>query len=674
MSKLNNIDKIDYHSHPIYSEAELLSMYTPDTVLDMDLVLQNKENWCRVYQDALDIMKYGFERREIGNRTIKIKMHSDSKVHEIYLRHLITNMLLWYPFVYTDSVDVLDDTFIFDPRLKSMQDINNYIDDKIIPNIEVEGTSKGFLCDRIAFGMTALARAFGPIIGLSISIFSIYCISREYPEFRKLIFEKIDTTLQPTKIEQILSERTDKIISIICESDNDLRPLFLSGKNISKGQFKELVCMIGLKSDINGRVIPYVADCNLLVDGINTPASFLIDAASGRKSLMLSKLFMGVPGAFSKKASVNATDVVLRKDYQMCDSVKRLHYTINDAKFLLMLNGRYYDDEDGNMKCVDGQKDTHLIGKTIAFRSPTTCNSKEGICKYCYGKLYDINSDLFSAGDYAATIETEYLGQEVLHTKHNQQTQSQEVSFNEDFDRDFELSSTDIILKDNSDSDSDMYIVFDEVFKDNDDEDSVAYYVIGFTVIDDKSKELYKVMESNEARLYLTPETLALYKKYNQKRNNAIPLDEFDSDRPIFEVDINSTESTKSTELMKKLLNTKDHAGCRTVDELCQALAETKLSIGKEYDFVHHEMVVRSLMRRASDNMKYPDFGPDGNLEDYQIMSINDSLYYNPSPSISLKYGYLHRQLLSTEFYKKTAVSHLDPLLAPVLSDVMIEE
>ena len=674
MSKLNNIDKIDYFHHPAFPEAELLSMYTPNTILDMDMVLANKENWCRVYQDLLDIMKYGFERKEIRNRTIKFKMHEDSRVHEIQLRHLITNMFLWYAFVYTDSTDIMDDSFIFDPRMKSMKDIENYINDMILPNIEAESETKGYNIDRISFSIAAISKAFGPIIGLSFSIYNIIQTAKEYPEIEELMFKGIDPSLQPTEIEQELSARTDRLINIFCESDNDLRPLFLSGKNISKGQFKELVCMIGLKSDVNGKVIPYVADCNLLVDGINTPSSFLIDAASGRKSLMLSKLFMGVPGAFSKKATVNATDVVLRRDYQMCDTTRFISYNIINEDFLMMLNGRYYYDEENNMKCLDGKKDTHLIGKTIQFRGPATCNSKEGVCKFCYGKLYDINMDLFSAGAYAATMETEYLGQAVLSTKHNQQTDSQAINFNEDFNRDFELSSTDIILKDNGDADSELYIVFDEIFKENDDEDTVSYYVNGFTVIDDKHKELYKVVEENEAKLYLTPETFALHKKYNLKKNNAIPLDEFDSDCPIFEVDVNSTESTKSTELMKQMLNTKDHAGFRTIDELCQALAETKLTIGTKYDFVHHEMMVRSLMRRASDKMKYPDFGPDGNHEDYQILSINDSLYYSPSPSISLKYGYLRKQLLSTEFYKKTSVSHLDALLAPVLSDVMIDE
>ena len=74
--------------------------------------------------------------------------------------------------------------------------------------------------------------------------------------------------------------------------------------------------------------------------------------------------------------------------------------------------------------------------------------------------------------------------------------------------------------------------------------------------------------------------------------------DEFDGDSPIFEVDVNSSESTKATNMLKKLLNTKDHAGCYTIDEICQKLAETKLAIGNFYDFVHHELLIKALLRK----------------------------------------------------------------------------
>lgn len=110
-----------------------------------------------------------------------------------------------------------------------------------------------------------------------------------------------------------------------------------------------------------------------------------------------------VPGAFSKKLNHVATSAsYLRKDYEMCNSRFYITYKILDDNFLKLLNGRYYYDERGIMRKLNYKKDKHLIGKMVNFRSPATCASEDGICKYCYGHLYDINKDLFSVGSLAA--------------------------------------------------------------------------------------------------------------------------------------------------------------------------------------------------------------------------------------------------------------------------------
>ena len=75
---------------------------------------------------------------------------------------------------------------------------------------------------------------------------------------------------------------------------------------------------------------------------------------------------------------------------------------IEDETFLQMLDKRWYYDETGHLKLLNAKTDSHLIGKRLGFRSPCTCNSKEGVCELCYGTLFDINDDLFSQGSLAA--------------------------------------------------------------------------------------------------------------------------------------------------------------------------------------------------------------------------------------------------------------------------------
>lgn len=668
---------IDYDGHPLLSEEELLSTYTEECVLILDQVLMNKKTWSTVYQHMLDILKYGFNRYEIRHREIHFKIHMEDKtVYEMEIRHFYANLNLWYGFVEADAVDIMDETYIMDFHAFEYKQIVDYIDKKIF-TLDIDTDTKGKIADEIMYNIAATSRAFEDIIGLGFSVYNLIQAANKYPVIDEILHEHIDTSLQPVEIEHVLSERVDVMLDALKKYPNDLRALLVSGKNISIGQLKEIVVRIGMKADIEGRIIPYVADCNLLVDGLKDAGSYYISAKSGRKSSIFSKLCMGVPGAFSKKVCINTTGIMLRKDYVMCDSVGSVPYEIKDKTYLSMLDKRYYyDDQDGDkMKLLDATKDTHLIGRTIKFRSPCTCTSENNtICKYCYGELYETNKDLTSAGCFAATKETEYLGQGILSTKHSQQTHSAAAQFSEGFDNDFEIASTEVVLKDSEDSDIDKYLIFDEVFKENDDEDELNYYVYGFKIVDAAHNLLYTVAENNGLKLYMSKGTHSLYMKYAGKRNNAIPLEEFEDieDEGLFSIEIKSAESTEPTKLLKKLLNTKDHAGCKTLAEVCQRFADLKIQSGHPYNCVHAEMVIRGMLRKASNIYETPDFGPNGDPEDYQILRIDDSLYHNPSPFVSLTYGFVKKQITSPQFYKKSAPSQLDPLFAPTIGDIIV--
>ena len=93
--------------------------------------------------------------------------------------------------------------------------------------------------------------------------------------------------------------------------------------------------------------------------------------------------------------------------------------------------------------------------------------------------------------------------------------------------------------------------------------------------------------------------------------------------------------------------------------------------MGQKYDLVHCETIVRAFVRKKSNVLEYPDFTRAGNLNDWQIVTLNNSLQYHPSALVSIPYGFLRKQMLSTELYEKTAPSHLDTLYASTLSDYL---
>lgn len=663
--------KIDYYNKPTESLEWLLDKYNPSKMyLIMDDVLSGPKGYAFVLQHLIDIMKWGFEIKEIRRRKINFKFHEgDKTIHNLQLNNFISNLIVWYAFMDMERPDVLDETYIIDfskPNTISM--VVEFLEERAFPFFEGDFHSKNKLVDEIFHNIRATSNAFCLLMGMSISLYDIWQAEKQCPEISEIIFGKIDPTLQPNEIEAELSRRTDRLIELFSTIECDLKPLLVSGKNISKGQFKEMFVMIGLKSNINGNTIPFLIATNLVAGGLMKPSYQYIEAGSGRKSIILQKKAMGEPGAFSKKINMLATSPgYLRDDYKFCNSVGFITYHIKDDTWLRLLDQRYYYDKYGEMHLLNYKKDKHLIGKMINFSSPCTCNSKNGICKKCYGTLFDINKDLFSVGSFAATKASNPFGQTILGSKHYQGSDSTRISFPEEFEDIFELSSTEISLSDNPKNDDELFLLLDEVLiEQNDDKD--YYYTKSFKMIDRKGHTIYTIAEDNNSNLYLSDRLASYYRKLKNPKM-PIPLDAVtdDDDSMLFQVEIENKELTKPLKMIEKILN-KENTSTHTVSEICQKMAESFIEIGILVNLVHLEVILKSLVRKKSNVLEYPDWSRYGDPNDACIVPVNHGLKNNPSALVSISYGYLRQQLISPELYEKTAPSHLDALFVRQLS------
>ena len=672
---------INYFDPPITPKDTLFKTYfNPKLVLVMDEVLHDLNSYTVIFQDLLDIMKYAFEIDEVRHKTIKIKFRKNAKkTTEIEIRHLLSNLVLWKPFIEIDKVDLLDESFIFDFSDFNIGKLQKYMNNMILKNHDGDFASKNSAINDICHSITNISHAFCLLMGLGVSLYDIHQIELRNPKAGEIMHGTIDVTKEPDEIERELSKRTSDLIDIITHDNvmNDMRPLFASGSGIKPAQFKELMVKIGFKADLSGNTIPIMINSSFLMDGLNKPSSYFINAMSGRKASLLSKISISRPGAFAKKLSQAVTSVgYLRNDNESCDTITTIHYTINDDQFLKMLNGRWYYDARGNLTQLHYDTDKDLIGKTLEFRSPITCSSDDGVCKCCYGHLFETNRSMFSPGVLASLKLTEKLSQGVLSAKHSQTTHSNPISFDDSFNDVFETISTDITLRDDSNIDDALYIKMDHVQTEELD-DSEFYFVEEFDVIDDTKKVLYHIAENNGAKLYLSETLVSRYKSAKSKKLSdscIIALDDIDDDENLFTIEVKNQELTDPIKIFEGILNRKDHMGCRTISDLCQKFAESLISLGTTYDLVHMEMVIRSIIRKKSNFLEYPDFSAAGNPYDCQIIPQNDALYYNPSALVSMPYGYLRKQLLSTELYEKSAPSHLDALFISDLAHYLPEE
>lgn len=669
---------IDYHGHPKKSLPYLLWSYSKH-VLILDDMLTDDDSFSYIYQDMLDILKWGLEMKYIREFPIHFALHhgdpidiEGSRVLEV--RHFLSNMVFWYAFMKMERVDIMTSAHIIDWRDKDIKFIAEYINAEIIPLYDGnEFHEINAILDEISFNIKAISDAFCLIFGYSASMFDIMRAEMSDPEIHRIIYTDIDVNAPPKEIEEHLHELNDRLIDCFGRADCDLRPLLKSGKNISADQFREIFLRIGFKSDIANRTIPYFINHNLLITGIESPAAFYIDSESGRKASIDSKLAMSKPGAMSKKMNNNSTAAILdESDQNVCNSTRPIYYTIEDDAFLKMLDRRWYYDDQGELRLLRYNMDKHLIGKRLGFRSPCTCMGTNGVCAACYGTLYNLNSDMASQGSYAATMISEPGGQLILKAKHVQSTDSAEVKFGNDFDQNFDMVSSEISASD--DIDPDLMIALGEVQVEETD-DGDAYFVNSFDLVDYNGELKAHIEEENKLNLYMAPAMIAAWRTMRDKPIPIAMFDEDDDSTVLFRVEVKSKAITQSIQLMIQALDSKDHLGySNDIDGLCQRFGRILLDAGIQYNFVHAEMVIRQLLRARNSEFDFPDFGPNGDHNNYTILRLTSSLSKNPSPMIRMSTGWLKKSLISTSLYKATKPSHLDPFFVPVLSDVIIQD
>lgn len=272
-------------------------------------------------------------------------------------------------------------------------------------------------------------------------------------------------------------------------------------------------------------------------------------------------------------------------------------------------------------------------------------------------------------GNDRETKVSEPLGQAILSTKHSQFTSSDEIKFEEEFYKNFDIVSTEVTM---SDSIEDGLLIQLGPVQTEETDDGDVHYVEFFDLIDYNGEVKAHVQEEHGFPLYLASEMESAWKQFGDK---PIPVDKFDDDEDstvLFNIEIKSKAKTQSYQQITAMLDSKDHMGyANDIDGMCQKLGRVMLDAGIKYNFVHNEMIVRSLMRKKNDELEYPDFGPNGDHEDYTILRLTSSLSKNPSPLIRLSTGWLKKSLISTALYKAHQPSHLDALFVPVLTDVI---
>ena len=193
---------INYFDPPITPKDTLFKTYfNPKLVLIMDEVLHDLNSYTVIFQDLLDIMKYAFEIDEVRHKTIKIKFRKNAKkTTEIEIRHLLSNLVLWKPFIEIDKVDLLDESFIFDFSDFNIGKLQKYMNNMILKNHDGDFASKNSAINDICHSITNISHAFCLLMGLGVSLYDIHQIELRNPKAGEIMHGTIDVTKELDEI------------------------------------------------------------------------------------------------------------------------------------------------------------------------------------------------------------------------------------------------------------------------------------------------------------------------------------------------------------------------------------------------------------------------------------------------------------------------------------------
>ena len=661
---------------------EVKETYGGNKIFDLNEILNNSEEFKKMYSHIYYILEEGFEIENIRKFKVKVTFNRNSNnYYDMEIRHLLINMIFLRAFVELEVDVELDDSYLFDARTISNKSIKKYIDEKIIkPFIdEFTETEERFMelnivIHDIIYRLNKIPKDFNALMGITINLENSFIkVSKENERFNELIRTKIPDEMQPKEIEDHLNNLMNEEIEILKNADNCFQPMLIAGGAIKDQQLREFSINGGLKSDLLGNTIPIPINSNFIVGGLGNISNYYIDAGASRKSLIANKEKMGSSGHMALLIKLSSVGTYIN-DVEDCHTAHMVELEIKSKKFLELCAGRYYRELGSRELKVLKSTDTHLIGKTLKFRDPGMCGCKDGICKTCYGTLAKVNKGM-DVGIYASTIISRPLSQNILSTKHLNTTDSSLISFNPEFDKFFKLESNQVrLLKDNeSDIDMSQYMfVLDNIIQIDELSDSSDFnkYLQFAKIVNIKNdKEVYEIVENDGKELFIHPEFDKVIKglEPNEDGSYKINLSKI-ADETLFTINIENNELTKPLKEVDRLLSGSYFKGMNpTLDMMEQRFIELLIESKIHIMSIHAATILRSFVRKADNYLERPDFSKL--FVDYVVLGLHNALSENPSITNSLAYDYLKRQLYTHTTFKKTKHSPLDLLFMKSLTE-----
>lgn len=427
---------------------------------------------------------------------IKVQQDDGAPVYEIQFNRLIISIAYLIPIIdYLDEIDIKD-FLLFDVHSdKFCYTRQEYI----VGILRSHGMILTDLQETMSDFIMLLKRIMEVFSHASMEILTAENLFIDH-YMESDVIREINNTYYPSTMQtsEVIDENARKYKLLEAEMMKRNNPFFTNQrftKILKPKQVEE--SMINFSVTPDGRkIIPVIQNGNGFYAGYKEPQVLYAGAVSARVPDLMNEDHMGEAGYFNRNLMILTYGTKSNTLFD-CGSRNKLRVVMDEVE-LELRDGRYYslEKDDERLYVLDKVKDKYLIGRTLWFRSPCTCNLNEDVCHVCYGNKALNVADLPGGFIYTTEVMTSRISQNILSAKHLLKANTVKIEFSPNFEQYFEYESSMIIPVD--DKTFDIYIPED--YEENLSE-KFTFYV-------KKGKNLEPVEISSYANIYIPDELM----------------------------------------------------------------------------------------------------------------------------------------------------------------------
>ena len=498
--------------------------------------------------------------------------------------------------------------------------------------------------------LAELACAVAGRVGTSVSIRGLLDAGRADPAIMDLLNWAAPEG-ELGDIEKAADAANSELLSRLKAMPGEFGRLLRCGAAVNKDQMRQAFVNIGVKPGLmDGELIPEPIDTSFL-RGLRGVEDFYVNAIGARKALTTNYKQVKTSGYLSRKLVLLVANHVIDPELDDCGTIHGVRTPIlseDHAKRLVGRHVSFQDEQDGGWWLIDTEQAAleHLwVGREIVLRSPITCAGERGICHKCYGELARSNS-MVHAGIYGVLVISEQITQRLLSSKHLLKARPTKIHWPDEMHEHFSVERAAIIAESSVDK---VYVKADDIEVDEDEErrtTCVFYYKI--------AGRHGRLKVTTPVPIYLDDDAWESTET-DDGEVSITPIQE----SAVFHVPVANTDLSEALHSIFNLIEREEVTSYHEAyTKLLGLLTKSELKTPS----VHAEIILRAMVRSASDLMARPDFseGPDEPL--YTVLKLTPAILNSPSVTNSLAFERVKAQLTSTEILRKSTPGVIDAL------------